>query len=112
MLMPEPAVSAGADAAASTAANSGPVFHGLFRSAGSAEPVAPVVSALWSNPAPNPAAASPVNPVSANPASAKPQPLPENGPEPPTRTPAAAGGPLDLFQEQLPDARALFRGRV
>ena len=29
-------------------------FHGLFRSAGASEPVAPVVSALWSNPAPSP----------------------------------------------------------
>ena len=31
------------------------------------------------------------------------------------RAPAApveAGGELDLFQDQLPDARALFRGRV
>jgi hypothetical protein len=82
--------------AASASAQSGPVFHGLFRSTGSSEPVAPVVSALWSNPAPSPAAAAP----------AKPQPLPE------TPAPAAARGPLDLFQEQLPDARALFRGRV
>ena len=81
---------------AGASAQSGPVFHGLFRSTGSPEPVAPLVSALWSNPAPSPSAAAP----------AKPQPLPE------TAAPAATSGPLDLFQEQLPDARALFRGRV
>jgi hypothetical protein len=86
------------DQAASASAQSGPVFHGLFRSTGSPEPVAPLVSALWSNPAPSPASSA------ATPA--KPQPLPE------TPAPAATSGPLDLFQEQLPDARALFRGRV
>jgi transglycosylase-like protein with SLT domain len=94
-LVPEQTAAAG-QVAASASAQSGPVFHGLFRSTGSPEPVAPVVSALWSNPAPSPPAAAP----------AKPQPLPE------TAAPAATSGPLDLFQEQLPDARALFRGRV
>src|SRR5262249_30697252 len=81
---------------ASAADRSTPVFHGLFRSTGAPEPVAPVISALWGNPAtPAPAAAP-----------AKPQPLPE----PPAA--AATGGALDLFQERIPDARALFRGRV
>ena len=98
-IMPEQTAAAGqvtAQVTASASAQSGPVFHGLFRSTGSPEPVAPLVSALWSNPAPSPPAAAP----------AKPQPLPE------TAAPAATSGPLDLFQEQLPDARALFRGRV
>ena len=94
-VVPEQTAAAG-QVAASASAQSGPVFHGLFRSTGSSEPVAPVVSALWSNPAPSPPATAP----------AKPQPLPE------TAAPAATSGPLDLFQEQLPDARALFRGRV
>ncbi|MBX9830070.1 MAG: transglycosylase SLT domain-containing protein [Xanthobacteraceae bacterium] len=97
MVVPEQIARAGeANQVAGASAPSGPVFHGLFRSTGSPEPVSPLVSALWSNPAPPPSAAAP----------AKPQPLPE------TSAPAAAGGPLDLFQEQLPDARALFRGRV
>jgi hypothetical protein len=96
-IMPEPTVAASqTGSTASASAPSGPVFHGLFRSTGSLEPVAPVVSALWGNPAPT---SSPSVP-------AKPQPLPE------TAAPAATSGPLDLFQEQLPDARALFRGRV
>jgi hypothetical protein len=99
MIVPEQAARVGqADQATGASAPSGPVFHGLFRSTGSAEPVAPVVSALWSNPAPSPASSAA--------APAKPQPLPE------MPAPAATGGPLDLFQEQLPDARALFRGRV
>jgi hypothetical protein len=101
MIVPEQAGRVGqADQAAGASAQTGPVFHGLFRSTGSPEPVAPVVSALWSSPVPSPAAAAP----------AKPQPLPET--PPPVSAPAATGGPLDLFQEQLPDARALFRGRV
>lgn len=97
MIVPEQTARVGqADQAAGASAPSAPVFHGLFRSTGSPEPVSPLVSALWSNPAPAPPAAAP----------AKPRPLPE------TPAPAAASGPLDLFQEQLPDARALFRGRV
>lgn len=101
----QPAFAGQIDSSASASASSGPVFHGLFRSTGSPEAVAPVVSALWSNlgsnigsdPAPPPASSAP----------AKPQLLPETPvPAPPT------SGPLDLFQERLPDARALFRGRV
>jgi hypothetical protein len=99
MVVPEQTARVGqADQAAGSIAQAAPVFHGLFRSTGSPEPVAPVVSALWSNPAPSPASSASVP--------AKPQPLPE------TPAPAATTGPLDLFQEQLPDARALFRGRV
>jgi hypothetical protein len=101
-VMPEQATFA-AQAASPTTANAyaGPVFHGLFRSAGAPEPVAPAVSALWSNPPQAPAA------------SAKPQPLPETAASTPAPASAAgSGGPLDLFQEQLPDARALFRGPV
>jgi hypothetical protein len=71
-----------------------PVFHGLFRSAGGPEPVAPVVNSLWTTP-PQPHVAA--KPVAA------------------TAAPAAAleaGSELGLFQEQVPDARLLFRGRV
>lgn len=74
-----------------TKSDGGPVFHSLFRT-GENQPVAPVVSALWNSPAPN-SAPAPAAPV------------PENAQE-------KSGGPLDLFQDQLPDARALFRGRV
>jgi hypothetical protein len=70
----------------------GPVFHSLFRT--EAEPIAPVVSALWSTPPPN-SALAPAAPT------VLPEPPPDN-----------AGGTLDLFQDQVPDARALFRGRV
>ena len=109
--MPEQTAFAGqAESPPAASAYTGPVFHGLFRSAGSPEAVAPVVSALWSNPAQPPAASAP----------AKPQPLPDMSraapaPAPastPVLAPAPSGGALDLFQEQLPDARALFRGRV
>ena len=75
-----------------------PVFHGLFRTSGQHEAVAPVVSALWSAPA---GAAPQGTAVDAVP------PVP-NAPQPP----AGHGEPLDLFQEHVPDARALFRGRV
>lgn len=81
-------------------AERGPVFHSLFRT-GDSEPVAPVVSALWTVPPPAaaPAAAMPASPAAPTP---RPQAEPaENSP-----------GALDLFQDQLPDARALFRGRV
>jgi hypothetical protein len=68
-----------------------PIFHGLFRTDGAREPLAPVVSALWSVPAQAPAQ----KPVAAQ------------------RTPAdPASGTLDLFQDVRPDSRALFRGRV
>jgi hypothetical protein len=102
MLIPEQGALAGQiGAVPAVSAQAGPVFHGLFRSTGSPEPVSPLVSALWGNPAPSaPASAAP----------AKPQLLPEAAA--PMPAPAATGGPLDLFQEQLPDARALFRGRV
>jgi Transglycosylase SLT domain len=69
-----------------------PVFHSLFRTG--SEPVAPIVSALWTTPASNSA------------------PAPA-APAPSTEPPAAnTSGALDLFQEQRPNMRALFRGRV
>jgi hypothetical protein len=73
--------------------DSGPAFHGLFRTPTRPQAVAPVVSALWSAP----------------------QPVSASEPSVPTETGTpgeAGGGALDLFQERLPDARALFRGRV
>jgi hypothetical protein len=73
------------------------MFHGLFRSGGDSEPVAPVVNALWGTP---PATASAPN--TGTPATAYAPAAPE------PRRPQ----PLDLFQDQLPDARSLFRGRV
>jgi len=73
----------------------GPVFHNLFRTG--SEPIAPVVSALWTTPPP--IAAS--GPAAAAAPSAPPDAASEN-----------SSGTLDLFQEQPPDARALFRGRV
>ncbi len=87
------------------AAEAGPMFHGLFRSAGGPEPVAPLVNSLWTSPAapPSPLASAPAVP-------AKPRPL-EAAAEP-AAEPQAAGGELGLFQDQVPDARALFRGRV
>jgi len=71
----------------------GSVFHGLFRSGGPDEAVAPVVRALWAAPGvsgPAPAAGAPLGIAPA----------------------AGSGGALDLFQDQVPDAGALFRGRV
>jgi hypothetical protein len=101
-VMPEQTVLAGqAQSTPAVSAYNGPVFHGLFRSGGTSDAVAPVVSALWSNPAQPPAAAAP----------SKPQPLPDT-PAAASSMPPPSGGALDLFQEQLPDARALFRGRV
>jgi hypothetical protein len=72
--------------------DAGPMFHGLFRTSERREAVAPVVSALWTAPPPPspPAEPGPVAAASAD----------------------RSGGPLDLFQEQAPDIRALFRGRV
>jgi hypothetical protein len=80
-------------------ADNGPMFHGLFRTGGAAEPLAPVVSALWGSPvaAPQEVAVQP------------PMPAPPAAPAPPS---AADKGELGLFQNQIPDARALFRGRV
>ena len=81
---------------ATQAADIAPVFHGLFRSGGGAEPVAPLVSSLWTSPQrPDGAAAS--APVASAAGSA---------------APVQAGGELGLFQDEVPDARALFRGRV
>ena len=104
MVMPDQSALAAAyaqavkpSAPAAKAEGSGPMFHGLFRSSGNGEPIAPVVNALWGTP---PAAA--VAPPSAE----TPATYPPTAPEP--RRPQ----PLDLFQDQLPDARALFRGRV
>ena len=68
-----------------------PVFHGLFRT-GRHDAVAPVVTALWTTPSADerPAGVTPAQEAS------------------PT---SINGGPLDLFQEHVPDARSLFRGR-
>jgi hypothetical protein len=88
--------------------DTGPAFHGLFHTPGQfrRDAVSPVVSALWGAPAPVPPQAS-----------TKPAVMPE----PQAQPPAANGAPvqtsqqpvpLDLFQDNLPDARALFRGRV
>jgi len=70
-------------------ADAGPVFHGLFRSSGGPEPVAPLVNSLWTTPARSDNAA-----VAAPPG------------------PAAGGNDRGLFQDQTPDARVLFRGRT
>ena len=73
------------------------MFHGLFRSSGDSEPVAPVVNALWGTPpatAMRPAADTPITAYA------------------PTAREPRRPQPLDLFQDRLPDARALFRGRV
>jgi hypothetical protein len=82
------------------AADAGPMFHGLFRSAG-AEPIAPLVNSLWTSPAPAPTGPSKPTPIEE--AAAAPAAAP---------APVAAGGDLGLFQDQLPDVGALFRGRV
>ncbi len=71
-----------------------PVFHSLFRT-GESQPVAPAISALWGSP-----------PASSAPVPAAPSPV--QAPAPAQNSPGA----LDLFQDQAPDARALFRGRV
>jgi len=100
-------------------ADVGPVFHGLFRSNGP-EAVAPVISSLWSlqptqEAAPAPAAPLPGQKVArapaapANPALSKPTVLPA-APEP--MVPPMGSGEMSLFQDTVPDARALFRGRV
>ncbi len=89
---PLPATPATRALPAAQTADAGPVFHGLFRTSARREAVAPVVSALWSAPA--------------APAQA---PTSVHGPDP---MPVDRGGPLDLFQDQAPDVRALFRGRA
>jgi hypothetical protein len=82
--------------------DSGPMFHGLFRTGATEEAVAPLISALWSAPMPvaddqpKPAPATKPKPA------AKPEPLPQS----------PSGSELSLFQDQPADARALFRGRV
>ena len=87
------------------AAETGPVFHGLFRSTGGPEPISPLVNSLWT---------APTAPTGA----IKPKPTPIDAPAAPVAAagpdaaPQAAGGELGLFQDQIPDARALFRGRV
>ena len=98
-IMPEQTAAAGqvpAQVTASASAQSGPVFHGLFRSTGS-----PSRSRRWS-------ARSGAIPrrLRLLPRRRSPSRCPRRTP------PVATSGPLDLFQEQLPDARALFRGRV
>jgi hypothetical protein len=82
------------------AAEAGPAFHGLFRSTGGPEPISPLVNSLWTAPA------APAAPAAAG----KPRPL-EAAAEP-AAAPQSVGGELGLFQDQVPDARALFRGRV
>ncbi|MCX7314117.1 MAG: transglycosylase SLT domain-containing protein [Alphaproteobacteria bacterium] len=77
---------------AKSAVDMAPVFHGLFRSTGGPEPVAPLVNSLWTSP-PSPAGA------------------PLAGTAAPT-APVAVDNDLGLFQDTAPDARALFRGRV
>jgi hypothetical protein len=111
MVLPDQATLAAASAqqTAPVVKNTSPMFHGLFRSGGENEQVAPVVSALWGTP---PAAqTSQASDVPATPATAyapvAPEPQLPASPEAPRRP-----QPLDLFQDQLPDARALFRGRV
>jgi len=85
------------------AAENEPMFHGLFRSTGGPEPIAPLVNSLWTSPTASAGAVKPA-PVEA---AAGPVAATE-----PAAAPQAAGGELGLFQDQLPDARALFRGRV
>ena len=71
----------------------GQIFHGLFRSSGGPEPVAPLVNSLWTTPPKPKGATTPAVKATA-------------------AAPVAAGGDLGLFQDQVPDARTLFRGRV
>jgi transglycosylase-like protein with SLT domain len=85
------------------AANIVPVFHGLFRSSGGSEPVAPVVNSLWTT-LPQPDTAPSAKPT------LKPTPMPASAT--PGGAPAEAGTELGLFQDQPTNARALFRGRV
>jgi hypothetical protein len=81
------------------AADVAPMFHGLFRSSGKPEPVAPLVNSLWTTP-----------PQADTAPRDKPKPVPASAT--PAVAPAEAGTELGLFQDQPTDARALFRGRV
>jgi hypothetical protein len=94
---------------AAQAGDVGRMFHGLFRSAGEPEPVAPLVNSLWTTP-PQP------QPKQQPSRMAKPTVLPAETPVATVTAvpaiPVAAGGDLGLFQDQAPDTRALFRGRV
>jgi hypothetical protein len=85
------------------AAEIGPAFHGLFRSTGGPEPISPLVNSLWTAPT------APAGAIKPAPIVAKPEPV---AAAEPAAAPQAAGGELGLFQDQLPDTRALFRGRV
>ena len=110
-VLPDQATLAAANAqqTAPVAKDTGPMFYGLFRSGGDNEQVAPVVNALWGTP---PAAQTQQpSDMSSTPATAYAPVTPE--PQlPPPPEPQRRPQPLDLFQDQLPDARALFRGRV
>jgi hypothetical protein len=77
----------GLPSASTAGADSGSVFHGLFRTDARREAVAPMVSALWTAPA-------------------------SAGDTAPAKADSERGGTLDLFQDQASDVRALFRGRV
>jgi hypothetical protein len=111
---PSPAQTVQAYAAAASplrpaAHDTGPVFHGLFRTGATDQAVAPLVSALWTAPLPAPAEPPPAKAAAVAP---KPQPKPTPLPEPSAAPRPAEKGEIGLFQEHLPDARALFRGRV
>jgi hypothetical protein len=95
-------------------ADTGPMFHGLFRSNGGPEPISPLVNSLWSAPTASAAPAGAIKPAApasraAVPVAAAPVAA---APAEPDAAPQAVGGELGLFQDQVPDARALFRGRV
>src|SRR5262249_48642323 len=84
------------------------VFHSLFSTNGRPEPVAPLVSALWTAPL-----SARIEPPESSPSA----PLPASkftvGPAPnPKPQPLDNGTTGDLFENRPPDARALFRGRV
>ena len=66
------------------------------------EPMAPLVNSLWTSPTASAGAIKPAPVAAAGPVAAT----------EPAAAPQAAGGELGLFQDQVPDARALFRGRV
>jgi hypothetical protein len=91
-----------------------PVFHSLFSVSGRETPVSPIVSSLWGSPPatatqPSKPTVLPEAPVLAA-AESQPAPAPKPAPVKPPAQPSAA--PLDLFQEGVTNARALFRGRV
>ena len=109
-VLPDQAALAAANAqqAVPVAKDTGPMFHGLFRSGGENEQVAPVVNALWGTPPT--AQTQQTSATPAMPATAYTPVAPEQLPAPPE--PQRRPQPLDLFQDQPTDARALFRGRV